>query len=203
MKIKTYLPAIIIVLSLVGLAGLWWVFNPPKAQVVSVFPKPGTTGVEFDVTGRVVFDREIEEDWVEVSISPETSFSTRLPLEKKSLILDLQELEPETVYTVFVFGPRVKELSWQFETKSSEPEIEEGGMGDPDFWKEEEKALKENPLLLVTPYLTHDFKIERVAQRVARVDLYAEDKESTKEAVSHWLQTKGIDPESIRIQWVE
>ena len=202
--IRQYLPAIIVILALAGLGGLWRVFNPPKARVVSAIPAPGSEEVKLDVIGRIVFDREIEASWAEITILPEVPMMVRLPLEKRSLVFTFQEeLEPEVVYTVSVAGKRVVPFSWSFKTKSDEPEIEAGGRGDPDFWKYEKRAYEEDPLLFIAPHLTFDWKVTRVEKGKAKVDLYAEDKEATRQAVLEWLRGKGVDPGTLDIQWVE
>ena len=204
MKLKQYLPAVIVILALASVAALWWGFNPPRAKVVSVVPAPAAEGVELDVIGRIVFDREIKADWVELAVSPEVVFTTTLPFERRSLVFTFQEeLEPEAVYTVQVSGKRVAPFSWSFKTKSAEPGIESGGQGDPDFWKYEKQAYEEDPLLFIAPHLTFDWKVTRLEKGKAKVDLYAEDKETARQEVLEWLREKGVDPKTLDIQWVE
>jgi len=208
-KLKQYIPAMSIVLALAVLAILWRVFNPPKARVVSVLPAPNAEDVELDISGRVVFDREIGEDWAEITVSPEVPVLARLPLEKRSLVFTFQkELEPETVYTVSIAGRRVVPFSWRFRTRKKASEVRVPGDDFPVVPPEEvaeaqEEYARENPLLQYTPYLTEDFKITRIARRRAKVDLYAEDKEAVRQEVLDWFRKRNIDPETLDIQWVE
>ena len=172
---------------------------------MSVSPKPGAKDVSLDVVGRVAFDKAIREGWVALEISPRVPFTTKLSLERTSLIFTFQKnLEAGKEYTMRASGPYVKPITWSFETKAPEGEGDlQAGIGSEDFKDTEQEFYEKNPLIQYVPVITDEFKIVRPEPQVAKIYLYLDDKEAAKDAALNWFKENNINVNEIEIRWME
>ncbi|MFH1565838.1 MAG: Ig-like domain-containing protein [bacterium] len=180
---------------------LYYFFISPIV-VVTTSVEQDARDIERSLQINITFDKKLfgEEKNLKISSVPEIEWEvSKLEGEKNVWIKPKTELESGTEYTLTIFGKRVKNYTLKFTTKDVE-----FGVGSPSAQDAFENYERVFPLLKYLPYKTEKYTImqrEKDEYFVIVFGIYESELENIKKEVFAWFQAKGVNPESVKIDF--
>jgi len=159
----------------------------------------GATDVDTNVSITFTFNRGLDalKD-VQITSSPQSSWGVEVK-GKDLTISPKARLLYSTYYKVVTSGRRIKSFEISFTTK--EPQFGAGDVTAENALNTYDKAF---PLLKYLPYKTAKYVImqeEKDYYFVNVYGIYSKDWEEIKQEVFAWFRSKGVDPNSVRIDF--
>lgn len=181
-------------------------FGQQIFNVTSTSPGNGATDISpGEITITFDSDRVISSsDSFELSFNPKLSsgyqFASTFPTKQVKIII-LNGLTPSTKYTVSLNTRDGSPIySWDFSTKA-----DTGGLSSSAYETkiELDYISKNYPLHSVTPYSNADFSIDYAGKPLTLVvNVKNPDVEKVKQEVIDWIKSKGVDPSTHTINYV-
>lgn len=178
---------------------LWW--KPEQElSVVNFFPENQTQDIStagLKIT--VDFNRPLKDrQEINFLINPSVEdVSLNLENNQQTLSVTSQEpLQPETNYS-FAITDKKDQILIQagFQTEPLQ--------GNPGPIYQEEKYVKSNfPLLEFTPYKTETFSVYYINPLTLQVSISQGEQREIEKEVKDWIKSKGVDPETHKIEFI-
>lgn len=186
---------LVIILKLIG----------PKEvlpQIIETQPNDNELQASPEIKIIITFDQKITTPGWQASFSPETAF-TLLVNENKLEIQPTTFLKEETKYSVSVKNSQFKNFSYMFSftTLSKSITPPSGGLGDPNFYNEIQKETADKyPLLKYIPFETKNWWVTYRGPLLLKVGL-RKDTAEIRQEVLDWIKSKGVNPDTHKIEW--
>jgi len=174
-------------------------------SITNTFPADGDTNIypgEISITFDTSVPMRSQRDYsleVTPSLTNPPALNSFFPTQKISYGI-VGNLEKNTTYTVTVLnitGELVKQ--WSFTTSNETPES-----SSRQAKIEQDLAIKNYyPLFYDLPYETNQFKIDYTDRLTLEVDIKSGTKDAVSKMVDDWIISKGVDPASHTINYVE
>lgn len=190
MRAKTLIAILIFLIFLLVILNIYKKAYQPL-EVISTSPPNGTENVGLDVSLKVQFNREPEV--VSVLSQPEIDYSLQPSNTTLTLVLN-QPLKPKTQYSLSILSREKVIFSWFFTTRL---------LTEDEAIEEEIKITQESfPLIDYLPYETESSRIAYEDSLYLLVTIKKGDTEDVKKEVLDWIRSKGVDPQTHKIEWL-
>lgn len=159
-------------------------------KVINVSPPAGAVNVDLNFSPVIQFYQPPES--ISITTNPTIDYQLRIDNQTATLVLN-QPLKPTTQYSLTVLHQGKALFSWSFTTRAmTEAEYVE---------KEIEMTLESYPLAYYLPFETENFTLAYEAPLYLLVTIKKDKIELIKKEVLDWIQSKGVDPASHRIEY--
>ena len=197
---KNNLSAIILgVIFIIFIIVIWWILNnskiKPKIEVQSVTPLPDAQNIDLDDDITITLKKEISNEYfslISIVIKPDIKADLEL-ISPRIVKVSHGQFKPNTLYQGKVIFNKKEIYTWKWTTLEYISTYDNKLFTDIDEYKK-----KYYPLIAYLP-TNQIFTIKYLKKLTLEVNI----NKATKEEVLSFIRSKGIDPDTHQIIWIE